>query len=100
MPVNIPTAQTLKKYGLSASEWQQFLDAQDGACAICRKVPGSGRLCIDHEHVRGWKKMPPEQRRTYVRGLLCWTCNLYLVGRGVTVNRLRAATAYLERAAP
>jgi hypothetical protein len=41
--------------------------------------------------------MPPERRKTHVRALLCWTCNLMLVGRGVTLAKLRAAVAYLER---
>jgi hypothetical protein len=41
--------------------------------------------------------MPPEQRRLYVRGLLCWRCNTTFVGRGITVERSRAVTVYLEQ---
>jgi hypothetical protein len=88
---------TLKKYGLSAAEWDAMYQEQGGVCAICLKAPGTGRLCVDHCHVKGWKKMPPERRKLYVRQLLCWTCNLMLVGRGVTLAKLRAAVAYLER---
>lgn len=91
-----PTLVTLNKYGLSAAEWQAMHDVQGGACAICRITPTTGLLCVDHRHARGWKKLPPEKRKTYVRGLLCWTCNLMLVGRGVTLAKLRAAIAYLE----
>lgn len=93
----IPLPATLKKYGLSAQEWQAMHDAQQGLCAICGLAPGTGRLCVDHRHIKGWKKMPPERRKLYVRALLCWTCNLMLVGRGVTLSKLRAAVAYLER---
>lgn len=90
-----PSAVTLAKYGLSAAAWRRMYVAQNGQCAICGKEPGTGRLCVDHQHVKGWKRMAPAERRKYVRGLLCWTCNLYLVGRGVTVQRLRQALAYL-----
>lgn len=31
--------------------------------------------------------MPPEQRKLWVRALLCWTCNHYYAGRGVNVDR-------------
>ena len=51
------------------------MQKQGGVCAICKRVPPSLRLNIDHEHVKGWKKMPPEQRKQYVRGLLCFQCN-------------------------
>lgn len=93
-----PTLPTLRKYGLPLEAWQAMLVAQGGVCAICRKVPGgSGRLYIDHEHVRGWKKMPPELRRGYVRGLLCYLCNTVWVRRGATPERLRSAADYLQR---
>jgi hypothetical protein len=92
-----PKPATLKKYGLSLGQWQALLDAQGGACFVCRRVPPSGRLCVDHEHVRGWKKMPPERRRAFVRGLLCWTCNHYYLARGISVERARNVVAYLER---
>jgi hypothetical protein len=92
-----PSEATLKKYGITREEWQLMYDAQGGACAICAKAPPSGRLNIDHEHAKGWKKMAPEQRKQYVRGLLCWTCNLYILGRGVTLARLENAVRYLKR---
>jgi hypothetical protein len=58
-----------------------MLSLQGGACAICRREVE--RLCIDHEHVRGWKRMPPEQRRLYVRCLACTYCNRRRIGRGM-----------------
>lgn len=115
MPVQVPSSATLKKFGLSEPEWCQLLDRQGGCCAVCRQEPGApklhpergGRLCIDHEHVyvsvpgkktkTPWKKLPPEQRKLYVRGLLCWRCNTTFVGRGITVDRSRNVTAYLEQ---
>ncbi len=31
--------------------------------------------------------MPPEQRKLWVRALLCWTCNHYYMGRGIDIMR-------------
>jgi hypothetical protein len=96
-PRKLPSAAVLKKYGITIENWLAMYEAQGGRCAICGVDPPSGRLNVDHDHVRGWKKMPDGERAKHVRGLLCWTCNLYIVGRGVTVERLRAALAYLQR---
>jgi hypothetical protein len=94
-----PRSETLAKYGLTLGHWQLLVQAQGGVCAICGKLPPSGKLNIDHHHHSGghWKDMSPERRRQYVRGLLCWTCNKICVGRGVTIEKLRASAAYLER---
>lgn len=70
--------------------------AQGGVCFVCHQLPKSGRLHIDHEHVKKWKKLPPDQRKRYVRGLLCFRCNVSFVGRGVTVERARNVVSYLE----
>jgi hypothetical protein len=96
MPVQTPKKATLQKYGLSEAEWQVMADAQGHRCFVCEKTPTTGRLVIDHEHVKGWKKMPPEQRKLYVRGLLCWVCNHYYVGRGITVAKAENVVRYLS----
>jgi hypothetical protein len=93
--MKLPTPVTLKKYGLTEQDWINMFVAQDGKCPICEN-PLIYRTNIDHFHVKKWKMMPPEQRKLYVRGILCWTCNRLIVGRGVTLKRLKAATLYLE----
>ena len=93
--IRTPTDTTLKKYGLSKWEWQDILANQGGVCGACGKEPSSGRLVTDHQHVKGWKKLPPEKRKTYVRGLLCWTCNHFRLGKGATVKNLFGAYQYL-----
>lgn len=95
--LRVPTEKTLRKYGMSLADWEAMVLEQGCACYVCEKVPPSGRLCIDHEHAKGWKAMPPEKRRTFVRGLLCWTCNHYYVGRSITVSKARRVVSYLER---
>lgn len=92
-----PTKTTLKKYGLSEQEWKAYLDFQGGVCAVCKKEPTKGRLCIDHEHVKLWKKMPPDQRKQFVRGLLCWVCNSHYLFRGITIERSQNVTLYLQQ---
>jgi hypothetical protein len=91
-----PKPATLKRYGLSEAEWRAILEKQGGVCAICKRVPSTGRTVIDHFHAKGWKKMPPEQRKLYVRGLCCWFCNHAFLGRGITVEKSRNVTLYLE----
>jgi hypothetical protein len=95
MPVLTPSPATLKKYGLSEADWRSILDRQGGVCAVCHQEPKKGRLCIDHFHVKKYKKLPPEERAKWVRGLLCWRCNTTFVGRGVTIERSRSVTDYL-----
>lgn len=96
MPLLTPTPSTLKKYGLPLEVWQTMADQQGHACAVCKQEPTKGRLCIDHEHVKGWKKMIPSERVKYVRALLCFRCNTTYMGRGITVERSRGVTAVLE----
>lgn len=94
--VRTPSKQTLRRYGLSLEEWQGILDRQGGVCGVCKMTPDSGTLHIEHEHVRGWKKMAPDNRKRFVRGLCCFVCNTRWVGRGATPEKLRAAAVYLE----
>ena len=92
-----PTAATLRRYGLSVDEWRAMLVAQGNGCGVCGKVPASGTLHIDHSHQRGWKRMPPSERKQWVRGLCDFTCNSVWLRRGATPEKLRAAADYLER---
>lgn len=95
--IRVPLPKTLAKYGADEAYFLALVDVQGGACYVCKKVPSTGRLCIDHEHVRGWKSMPPERRRLYIRGLLCFVCNYYYVGRGITPEKAQRVVEYLTR---
>ena len=92
----VPTKATLRKYGLTAEDWLKILNSQGGVCAVCKNIPDNGRLCTDHEHVKGWKKLAPEQRKLYVRGLLCYFCNHWYVGRAINIFKAKNTLAYLE----
>lgn len=74
-----------RRYGISASEYDALLKAQDGQCALCLQPPPSGeRLHVDHDHDTGT-----------VRGLLCFHCNTAL-GR-IERATLPRVLAYLSR---
>lgn len=92
----IPLKSTLDKYGLSESDWVELFKQQGEVCLICKKESKTGRYVVDHAHIKGYKKLPPEQRKKYVRGILCWWDNKQIVGRGVTIEKLQNAITYLE----
>jgi hypothetical protein len=71
-------------YGISVAEYDELLEAQNGACAICQRPPKTRRLAVDHDHKTG-----------ALRGLLCFRCNATLHNR-VTAEWLELATAYLR----
>jgi hypothetical protein len=92
--IRVPTAATLRRYGLTALAWLELLAAQGWACAICGE---RSRLWnTDHEHVPGWKHRPPEERVRYVRGVLCPHCNYQKAPSRMTVEQSERLTAYLR----
>jgi hypothetical protein len=79
------------KYGMSLSDYQTLLAAQDHKCLICgvaHRDENGGRLVIDHDH---------QKDVTGVRGLLCNTCNLGLGLFKDSPELLKAAAVYLEQ---
>jgi hypothetical protein len=91
-----PSAETLARYGLTLEAWHAIACRQGGVCGACKRLPASGRLCIDHEHATGWRLMPDEERAKYVRGLLCYRCNRFYLAQGMTRETALGAAAYLE----
>jgi hypothetical protein len=74
-----------KQLGVTDEQYARMLAKQGGVCAICGNPPKSRRLDVDHNH-RGGE----------IRGLLCFTCNHYLLGKYATPAKLRRAADYLE----
>lgn len=64
-----------KTYGITLEDWNKMYEDQNRVCWICKTMPKNNILCIDHIHVKGYKKMVPEDRAKYVRALLCFQCN-------------------------
>jgi hypothetical protein len=94
--IHVPSKATLKKYGLDAESWLAILASQGWVCAICKKVPKTGRFNIDHDHARRWKQRPPEERRRHIRGIVCWWCNKTHLGRAITIEKAINVVHYLQ----
>lgn len=88
----------VRGYGITSPEYEAILEAQGGACYICRKIPkpGQNKLSVDHQHVKKDKKQNPRHTRKRVRGLLCWHCNAALGKFKDSIPLLEAAAAYLK----
>lgn len=71
-------------------------DSQNFVCAICEKLPSSGRLVVDHFHAKGYKKMEPKYKRMFVRGLLCAFCNRFYVAKGINIKKAKNVVLYLQ----
>ncbi len=93
--LTIPSPATLKKYGLDKHDYLTIAERQNYCCPICENELRK-RSNIDHFHVKNWKKMPPEVRKLYVRGVTCWVCNHYYLGRAITVQKAQNVLKYLE----
>lgn len=92
-----PSVATLRKYGLTAEVWYTFLDLQDGKCPVCgEEFTPERRPVIDHEHVRGYRKMSAENRARHVRGLLHNWCNHRLLAKGMNIERAYNIYTYLS----
>lgn len=95
-----PTAPTLAKYGMSEDDFFYLAGSQNYNCPICGRALAEGRYNIDHVHVRGWKAMLAAERRSYVRGILCWFDNRHTLGRVQDSGRLRRAADYMDARRP
>lgn len=87
---------TMRRYGMSAADYDAMVARQSGLCAICRCPETSGhrsgrtkQLSVDHCH-----------KTNRVRGLLCHHCNVAIGSLKDSPDLLRAAIAYLEKNAP
>lgn len=78
-----------RTYGISLAEYDRILAEQGGGCGLCGKRQGAEKmkLAVDHDHATG-----------LVRGLLCHRCNRAIGALGDTVEGVRRALNYLERA--
>lgn len=95
--VVLPHPTTLAKYGWDLHSWLTMLAGQGWVCPLCGRAPANGKFVTDHEHVRGWTRMPPEVRRLYVRGITCWIDNRYLLAGKMDRQRAENAVEYFRR---
>jgi hypothetical protein len=75
----------IKRSGINAEEYNNWLDKQGGRCAICGEEPPDSRgLAVDHDHKTG-----------KIRGLLCYRCNLGLGNFRDDTSLIQSAMIYL-----
>lgn len=72
-------------YGITLDEYWRLFALQGEVCAICGAPPRHRALSVDHDH-----------HTQTVRGLLCYRCNRFLVGKWQTGELLRLAADYLD----
>lgn len=91
-------AHKFVRLGITEEEFNQMLEAQGYACAMCREPFAEGqRINSDHDH-NCCPKQPKATAKTCgkcIRGLLCFRCNTAL---GYIEKYGALAEAYLERA--
>lgn len=78
------------RYGITVADYTAMLAAQGGCCACCGAAanPSGKSLFVDHDHNTG-----------VIRGIICNKCNRGIASLGDTIEGVRSALAYLERAA-
>lgn len=102
--IKTPSLATLKKYGLTEQDWLHLLQSCNYCCVICErqfgKIYGKNKRplmpVIDHQHLRRYRYLKPEQKRQAVRGTICNYCNRRRVGRGMDLKIARNVVKYLE----
>lgn len=90
-----PALTTLRRYGLTVDDWLGLLLAQDWRCPVCHKGSATTLFNTDHDHVPGWKNKTPDERRRYVRGVLCAYCNRRRVNSRMSALEARRIADYL-----
>lgn len=85
-PDKIKNAQLKYKYGVLLEQYKIMESAQEGRCAICKKI---SKLVIDHCHTT-----------KLIRELLCSPCNMMLGLAKDNIVTLSNAVKYLEKHKP
>lgn len=75
------------KYGITEEQYNEILRNQHGCCAVCKRpaTDFKNRLAVEHDHTTG-----------RIRGLACFQCNKFVIGRHRDGALLRAAADYLD----
>lgn len=85
----------LKAFNITEEQYDEMLERQDGACAICKRTQPGRRLAIDHDHACCPGKSG--SCGSCVRGLLCRACNVGIGYLQDDAGRLEAAAAYIRQ---
>jgi DNA repair exonuclease SbcCD ATPase subunit len=83
----------MKRFGISAFEYNEMLKKQGGKCVICGTTEpgGRGRFNVDHDH-----EVEKATGKIKIRGLLCVSCNRGLGYMRDSQDILKSAIEYLN----
>jgi hypothetical protein len=86
------------RFGITEERFEEMLEAQGHACAICREPFRDQRVCLDHDHACCPVPAKGHARSCgkCLRGLLCVRCNTWL---GLMETYGRAVGEYLAGSA-
>lgn len=88
-------ANIKRRYGITRERYEEILEAQGGACAICRSTfTPDDPAQVDHDH--SCCDLRKRSCGSCVRALLCRTCNLGLSYFRDSHGLLSAAAKYLS----
>jgi hypothetical protein len=88
----------LAKYDIDEKQYKKMLAHGGGKCWICKRPPKPGKnLNVDHQHLTKAERKAGVKFGK-VRGLLCFFCNKYMVGRRKSQHAymFENAAAYLR----
>lgn len=76
-----------RKYDITLRQFNLMMKLQGGRCRICdfKPKPGGRSLDVDHDHTTN-----------VVRGLACFTCNKYRIGKN-TLETAKRVVEYLKQ---
>lgn len=81
-------------YQINRRDFDEMMEAQGGACAICLTVLDSSKLVVDHSHSCCPGRISCGK---CIRGLLCQGCNIGIGHFNDSVERMVFAVAYISR---
>ena len=78
----------LRTYGISLSQYNKILKNQKDCCGVCgkHKSEETRNLAVDHNHMT-----------REIRGILCFKCNHFVIGRHRDPELLQKASDYLRK---
>lgn len=81
-----PDYDLIKNHGINAYQKMDIFIKQGGKCGICKKDFLPKLLQVDHDHSKGGENqikrshLSKEVKSETIRGLLCYDCNVFLMG--------------------
>ena len=82
---NYSRERSLRKYGITLTDYSRMFLEQQGSCAMCRRR-SERQLCVDHDHMTN-----------KVRALLCNSCNALIGFAQEDVQLLKSAIEYIMK---